>query len=290
MILCIILSQNPTKCHLSNRGYYTRVAAFRNLIDQFLTSGGKQIISFGAGFDTNYWRLKTRFNQDNSSPIFTKYVEIDFPQVVLAKSKLIFKNDALTQLLVSPEKNQEGEITSTDYHLISVDLCDLSLLDQKISSSGIDYTLPTLFLSECVLIYIDPKDSSKLIRWTTEKFTQTMFIIYEQIKPFDSFGEVMVANLKQRGVPLASFKTYPDLNSQIKRMKDLAYTRVEALDMNQIFNKLLDPTENQRISRVEIFDEFEEWYLIQGHYCIVMALYDSTNSSLFDSITLHKNK
>jgi len=137
---------------------------------------------------------------------------------------------------------------------------------------------------------MDPTESAKLIRWTTEKFSQSMFIIYEQIKPFDAFGEVMLSNLKQRGVPLASIKTYPDLLAQIKRMKDLGYSKVESLDMNQIYQKLLDPTENQRISRVEIFDEFEEWNLIQAHYCIVLALNDSKNTNLFESITMNKRK
>jgi len=223
--------------------------------------------------------------------MFSKYVEIDFPQVVLAKSKLIFKIDPLNQILTTPQKNVDGEIISSDYNLIAVDLCDLSLLEQKISQTGINFTLPTLFLSECVLIYIEPIESSNLIRWTTNKFSQCMFIIYEQIKPNDSFGQVMLANLKQRGVPLASIKTYPDLNSQIQRMKDLGYTKAEALDMNAIFNKLLDPTENQRITRVEIFDEFEEWYLIQSHYCIVLALYDSNlTANIFEQVTLSKNK
>ena len=29
--------------------------------------------------------------------------------------------------------------------------------------------------------------------------------------------------------------------------------------------------ECNRISRIELFDEFEEWNLLQGHYCILVA-------------------
>ncbi len=46
---------------LINRGYYSRVSGFRKIIKQFLsatTSGFKQIVSLGAGFDTTFWILK----------------------------------------------------------------------------------------------------------------------------------------------------------------------------------------------------------------------------------------
>lgn len=38
-----------------------------------------------------------------------------------------------------------------------------------------------------------------------------------------------------------------------------------------MYSKFLDPSEIRRISRIEMFDEFEEWHLIQAHYCIVVA-------------------
>lgn len=45
-----------------NRGYFSRWAAFRKLLAQFLESGPpaqpkKQILSLGAGFDTTYFQL-----------------------------------------------------------------------------------------------------------------------------------------------------------------------------------------------------------------------------------------
>jgi hypothetical protein len=43
-------------------GYYSRMAAIKQLIQQFLLSGGpsldKQILSLGAGFDTTWFHLK----------------------------------------------------------------------------------------------------------------------------------------------------------------------------------------------------------------------------------------
>jgi len=57
--------------------------------------------------------------------------------------------------------------------------------------------------------------------------------------------------------------------------------------MNQIFNSLLNPSESQRISKVEIFDEFEEWTIMQGHYCIVLATKDNGDGW---RVTLELNK
>ena len=41
--------------------------------------------------------------------------------------------------------------------------------------------LPTLFLSECVLVYMMPSQSSNLLHWAAETFHTAMFISYEQV-------------------------------------------------------------------------------------------------------------
>lgn len=41
--------------------------------------------------------------------------------------------------------------------------------------------------------------------------------------------------------------------------------------MNDIYTNFLDRADVGRAERIEIFDELEEWHLIQGHYCISMA-------------------
>jgi len=56
---------------LINRGYYSRVAAFKLVITKFLSiPGKKQIVSLGAGFDTTYFQLKVKLqicNQQNDN-------------------------------------------------------------------------------------------------------------------------------------------------------------------------------------------------------------------------------
>ena len=36
-----------------------------------------------------------------------------------------------------------------------------------------------------------------------------------------------------------------------------------------------DPADRRRIERLELFDELEEWHLIQQHYCIAIGVKDS---------------
>jgi hypothetical protein len=179
-----------------------------------------------------------------------------------------------------------GEIKASNYVLVSADLRNLSLVESKLFSFGFDPSKSVLILSECVLVYLDVASSSALLQWLATKCDQAMFLLYEQINPYTPFGQQMIKNLTDRGVPLLSIKEFPDLDAQRKRFLAAGWERVEAKDMNQIYTDLLDPQENKRIEKLEIFDELEEWHLIQSHYCLVAAFIDRKKSGLFDDITL----
>ena len=58
------------------------------------------------------------------------------------------------------------------------------------------FSLPTLFLSECVLIYIEPRDSDAIVNWVGANMAVSLFVVYEQINPTDAFGAMMLRNLK----------------------------------------------------------------------------------------------
>lgn len=79
---------------------------------------------------------------------------------------------------------------------------------------------------------------------------------------------------------------YPDLAAQIERMKQCGYEKADALDMNAVQRKLLAPEENARIARLEILDEFEELFLLQAHYCVVLGTHDAHSDGFWDRVTL----
>uniref|UniRef100_A0A7S3CU96 Uncharacterized protein n=1 Tax=Strombidium rassoulzadegani TaxID=1082188 RepID=A0A7S3CU96_9SPIT len=99
------------------------------------------------------------------------------------------------------------------------------------------------------------------------------------IEPEDMFGRRMVDNLRDRGCELLGIFDCPSLQSQHDRMqksleeakKEDQSVHVEAITMEQLYREKLNPQEKVRIERIEMFDEFEEWTLLQAHYCLVFG-------------------
>eukprot|EP00918_Siedleckia_nematoides_P071818 GHVU01156887.1.p1 GENE.GHVU01156887.1~~GHVU01156887.1.p1 ORF type:complete len:134 (+),score=33.98 GHVU01156887.1:184-585(+) len=58
----------------------------------------------------------------------------------------------------------------------------------------------------------------------------------------------------------------------IIRYLERGWDAVRLDDMNGIYDFYLDQAEVQRIQRLELFDEMEEWRLLQGHYFILVAM------------------
>ena len=53
----------------------------------------------------------------------------------------------------------ENEIESAGYYLIEGDVRDKEILCDKLTRLGIDGSLPTFILTECLLIYMKPEDT-----------------------------------------------------------------------------------------------------------------------------------
>ena len=62
--------------------------------------------------------------------------------------------------------------------------------------------MPTFFLAECVLVYMDVRFSNELLRRISSEFQTAMCAVYEQVNPLDAFGRQMMVNLQARGCPL----------------------------------------------------------------------------------------
>ncbi|TPX66355.1 hypothetical protein SpCBS45565_g04504 [Spizellomyces sp. 'palustris'] len=243
--------------------------ALDTLIQQFLRSGDgspktKQIISLGAGSDTRWFLLKAQ----DLHP--ARYYEIDFPEITGRKAQIIKKNKEMTELLGEHLLTSGGtEIHSDNYHLVPGDLRNFSTeILPRIASLGFDKSLPTLFLSECVLIYISPHDSANLVQCAADSIESGVFVTYEQILPDDPFGVTMLQNLKMRGIELLGIRAHPSLQRQRDRYLTAGWDEAGAVDMNMFWEQILDGDERTRVSALELFDEVEEWRLLSGHYCV----------------------
>ena len=55
----------------------------------------------------------------------------------------------------------------------------------------VDPLKPTLVMTECLLVYLQPAESDKILNWVSQFFNQTPYvgiINYEMVDPHDAFG------------------------------------------------------------------------------------------------------
>ena len=80
------------------------------------------------------------------------------------------------------------------YRLVSADMRSVESLRDAVMGGGGDPSLPTLLLSECVLVYLEPEDSCAIIAWAARTFKRSVFVTYEQVGFFKRvFREGFVA-------------------------------------------------------------------------------------------------
>jgi len=271
---------NFSKCYEKktpeiNRGYYARVTGIKILINKFLevTNNKCQIINLGAGFDTLYWNL----HDENNLP--SNYVEIDFPAVVQRKCYFIQHRKPLNERLSGEIEITSSYVHSYNYHLISADLRSIFELENVFSKCNINSKLPTLILTECVLVYMSSTDSSKLLNMLANKFLNVLFVNYEQVNMNDAFGAIMIENLKRRQCDLLGVDHCISIDTQIKRYLNSGCQMANALDMNIVYN-MLPAKDVSKIEKLEFLDEHEILSQLLHHYCISWGYKDNDNLGL----------
>lgn len=162
-----------------------------------------------------------------------------------------------------------SKLTSDSYFLLPVDLRDTASTI-SVLTGNLDSSVPTLFISECVLVYLDRSHSDDLITHISQTFPNSAFLNYDIIEPNDIFGRTMLENLSYRNIHLRGVHAYPTVQSHISRFRS-HYERVQGFNMLEIYNSHLLPEEKQRVEKLEWMDEFEEWNLLLRHYVMVIS-------------------
>ncbi|KAF2984959.1 hypothetical protein EK904_000383 [Melospiza melodia maxima] len=253
-------------------GYYIRARAVDHCVQDFLLKTQSlprtQILSLGAGFDSLYFRLK-----DMGLLQHTVVYEVDFPDVACQKAALIKGVKELSALVGDAGGEGLGAITISgdDYKLLGVDLSELPELERTLEEAGLNKEIPTLFIAEVVLTYMETARSDALIQWAAERFPRACFLLYEQVQPQDPFGHIMQQHFRQLSTALRSLELYPDCPAQHRRFLAQGWTECSVMDMNEFFTCCIPEDEQQRVQTLEPFDEYEEWHLKCSHYFVLAA-------------------
>ncbi|KAK4944535.1 carboxy methyl transferase for protein phosphatase 2A, partial [Elasticomyces elasticus] len=238
---------------LMNRGTYVRTSGIDRIVDIFLasTKGHRQIISLGAGSDTRYLRLKQANKHENAT-----YIELDLWENVDTKIARLQQPDCVTKVKnlcnidLSKAATSNHELHLNDYHLIA---CDLRRLPT--SPEWLDPDLPTLLISECCLIYLSPQEADNVLSYFTSRCKSSLAaVVYEPIRPHDSFGRTMISNLVSRGIQLKTIEKYADLDKQRIRLETLGFS-AQTADVEFIWKSWISQEEKERIEALEWMDE-----------------------------------
>jgi len=300
----LIRSRPSSGSPLIHRGYWSRVEAIRQSVLRFVQEApakkGVQVVNLGAGFDTLYFWLREDASRWRDDLI---YFEVDFPEVLGKKISAISRRQNLWPMLDVSSMEELTTRSSMGMREIRTKHCRMVQADMRISSDlsaamescGLRADLPTIFIAECVLVYMQAAHGDGIIQWAASAVSApSAMVMYEQTNPHDRFGKVMVKNLAERGCPLLSVFDYPSMEAQKNRFLERGWSQCQVKDMNEIYKNHLDQSEVERIHKLELMDEFEEWHLIQGHYFVLCASRPETdlwvhNCTIFNKTPAEEN-
>jgi len=255
-----------------SRGYYIRVYAMRELVSKFLdvTECDCQIVNLGAGFDTLFWNL-----HDVGKIPKGGFYEIDMKPVTQRKIMAIKTRPQLQKVFQEGFKYEGGELHSKTYHLVDADLRNVSGMDEKLVAAGLDKSKPTLFICECLLVYLQPDHTESLFNYINSNYSSCMVLDYDPVNLGDRFGQIMIQNL--RGRQCALLGAHPTLDSKISSFRSAGFESVQSKLLLAVYNEL-PYTEKCRVESLEFLDEVDLLYSLLEHYAISVAYTDRTNT------------
>lgn len=244
-------------------------------------------------------------NQNGEELVTAKWFEVDYPSVIQSKLDLLRACDLFEfEIETIPEPQQEQDVSKykshritpksiqiqqsnihdgtktpielEPYSLLSFDLRDPfeSLLANLRNQHNFKKDQPTLFIMECVQMYL-PEDSSRsLLQTISNECMRPFMALFDPIIQDDSFGRVMTQNLTKAGITDESMSMLhcTTLNDQVEKLaEEGGFEYVTGCDFWNASETILTTEDRKRATRVEMLDEVEELMLIMRHYCFVVA-------------------
>ena len=297
------------------KGTHARVYAVDKAISAFLslslddsgassnTKGRRQVVILGAGRDTTYLRYRFGYLKGFEEKQ-VDWFEVDHPFVIEQKAHKWLCNCAPEGFSYNAEMNvttgvsyrasfssQGGNSGANDskYHLIGHDLRGHpSSLFEKLSDPfhGYDRSIPTIFVMECVIMYLPDKASWNLLRYLAGNGAEanSSFVaiaMYDPIPSNDRFGQVMLGNLQKRGITgqkhqdgVLSLEKTRTLSDHLAKLTKSGFDVAVGCNMMDAYDHgIVSIDDRRRAARCEMLDELEEFILLMRHYCLCVGVH-----------------
>ncbi|KAL7451143.1 hypothetical protein ACHAWC_004004 [Mediolabrus comicus] len=255
------------------KGTHARVCAVDKAINAFLSlplledaeasnnKDRRQVVILGAGRDTTYLRYRFGYLTGFEGKEID-WFEVDHPFVIEQKAKSWLKkctpegyvyNSKMNvatgdSYRASFSKQQDGTDTNNStYHLVGHDLRSSpdSLL-QKLSDPfhGYNRAIPTIFVLECLIMYLPDKASWNLLQY--------------------------LANISNCNNKKDAFSR--TLSDHLNKLKTCGFDIAVGCNMMDAYEHgIISIDERRRAARCEMLDELEEFVLLMRHYCLCLG-------------------
>jgi O-methyltransferase involved in polyketide biosynthesis len=253
-----------------NKGYYLRVSIFQIMMSKFIECWkdhieGCQLVYLGCGYDS------TPLNYSSSGRNIRVY-EVDFQEVTRRKTEIY--NTIVGTSGSAFEQNSDKSVSqykALNHSLITGDLNDVDTLINLLTAQNMDFSIPTLIITECVLPYLSPDSIFGLISRFSSLFQRIAWISYDMFNLQDNFGKVMIRNITGSGVPLPGATVFPSKNDEINFFLSHGWDSCHCSSLLELYNNEISAETKRRMSGIEQLDEIEEWNLILHHYSFFVA-------------------
>ncbi|KAK9460857.1 S-adenosyl-L-methionine-dependent methyltransferase [Lipomyces oligophaga] len=270
---------------LINHGYWIRMEAVHTIVKQFLESNSVQrkvIVNLGCGYDPLPFQYLAKRSTSRSSTVF---VDVDYPDLITLKVNTVDSSSVLSAVIGSHKLGAQIDsiaLSSSSYYAIRCDLSNISALETSLKQLNLlDENCDFLFIAEVSLTYMDTSAADSVIKWaSTATNGGASFALLEQIipaGPAHPFASTMINHFNRLNTPIKSIYHYPTLHAQKLRFLDLGWNSAVSRDLLEVWVDDVSLETKKRISSIEPFDEWEEFYLFCQHYVFLVASTSTEN-------------
>jgi tRNA wybutosine-synthesizing protein 4 len=248
------------------------------------------------GFDTSplipYVRGEEKLNN----------FEVDFPDIMSKKVELYRAEGDIVSLLEKGEKGpsegpREGAseetadptgriVTMGPLSFIAQDLRNAQLVVSDLVAAGLRGDVPTLVLSECVLVYVPKAEVLDLCARLGSLLQDAVWLTYDMITPNDLYGKNMIKNLEAAGFGIPGIRDFPTLDQQKSRFLETGWGDARSCSMQFYFDKVMPAAQKARVCVLEMLDEVEEFNLLMSHYSLTIACKGASSTDSTDLLSL----